>query len=273
MSDIASGAARERLETASRLIREAGAHALRLFRKPHELRIKEKGLHDQATNADSEVEYLLSACLSEAYPEDRILGEESGASGGGGRFTWVVDPIDGTQCFMNGIPTWCVSMALLEGEELVGGVIFDPPNDELFVAVRGIGSTLNGKPITASPHPSLKDGVVGVGFSHRTTPEFATAFIGQLIARGGMFQRNGSGALMLAYVAAGRLLGYVEEHINAWDCLAGISLVENANGLCNEFLANDGLTKGGAMFAAGEAIAEELQEIAKSAGLRALWRS
>jgi myo-inositol-1(or 4)-monophosphatase len=91
-----------------------------------------------------------------------------------------------------------------------------------------------------------------VGFSHRSQPEEFTPFMHALLTAGGMFIRNGSGALMLCYVAAGRLIGYFEPHINSWDCLAAIVIVQAAGGQCNDFLANDGLTRGNPIVAASK---------------------
>lgn len=259
----------DRIARTEATIRAAGALALDMFQSPQKLRITEKGLQDQSTDADVAVEALLRDRLAADFADDRFIGEESGTGGGSGRYSWVVDPIDGTQCYLNGIPAWCLSIALLDGSELAGGLIFDPVHDELFSAVRGGGATLNGRVITASSATTVRDGVVGVGFSHRTSPDAATRFIAELAEAGGMFQRNGSGALMLAYVATGRLLGYVEAHINAWDCLAGIALIEEAGGVCNRFLDGDGLTRGGAVMGFAPGVAHELFGISTRAGMSA----
>src|SRR3546814_3240957 len=106
------------------------------------------------------------------------------------------------------------------------------------------------------PARSVKDGLFGTGFSHRSRPEDVVPFIDALLRDGGMFMRNGSGALMLAYVAVGRLVGYFEPHINSWDCLAGLLLVREAGGWACDFLADDGLTRGNVCAAAALAVAD-----------------
>ena len=133
-------------------------------------------------------------------------------------YTWVIDPIDGTANFVKGIPAWCVVIACAKDGVTVTGVIHDPSTGETFYGSKGGGAFLNGKPIRASSSKSLGDGSLGVGFSNRRELANVPGLIKDLLDRGGIFFRNASGALMLAYVASGRLIGYVEEHMNAWDC-------------------------------------------------------
>ena len=110
------------------------------------------------------------------------------------------------------------------------GVIHEPSTGETFHGRRGGGAFLNGRPIRASAATDLTEGSVGTGFSNRRDPHNVARLIDLILDEGGVFFRNASGALMLAYVASGRLLAYVEEHMNAWDCLAGMLLVEEAGG-------------------------------------------
>ena len=142
----------------------------------------------------------------------------------------MIDPIDGTANFVRGIPAWCVVIACTRNGRTELGVIHEPSTGETFYSRRGGGAFLNGKPIRASVATSLTEGSVGTGFSNRAELANVVRLINLLFAEGGVFFRNASGALMLAYVAAGRLLAYCEEHMNAWDCLAGLLLVEEAGG-------------------------------------------
>ena len=142
----------------------------------------------------------------------------------------MIDPIDGTANFVQGIPAWCVVIACAKDGVTVTGVIHEPSTGETFYGSKGGGAFLNGKPIKASSSKSLGDGSLGVGFSNRRETANVPGLIKDLLDRGGIFFRNASGALMLAYVASGRLIGYVEEHMNAWDCIAGMLLVEEAGG-------------------------------------------
>ncbi len=254
-----------RLETACDIAREAGALALNYFRDLDSLNVERKGVQDEVSQADRAVEELIRQRLAEKFPGEDILGEEGGfadsatasAQGLGG--LWVLDPIDGTACFIVGIPTWCVSIAwVVEGAPTIG-VVYDPNADEMFAARRGGGAALNSQPLSLGDTATLTDGSVGVGYSMRCQPEETLQFLKSLLAAGGMFQRNGSGALMLTYVAAGRLLAYYEPHINSWDCLAAICLVNEAGGWTNDFLAGDGLTKGNPVAAAAPGVTDEIK--------------
>jgi myo-inositol-1(or 4)-monophosphatase len=245
------------------LAREAGRLAYDYYKRRAELAIESKGLQDVVSIADKKVEELIRGQLEERFPEDGFLGEETGASEGGGpgQAVWVVDPIDGTSCFLGGMPTWCVSIALVRDGEIEIGVIYDPNVDELYAARRGGGTFLNDKRQPTPPARSVKDGLFGTGFSHRSRPQDLVPFIDALLREGGMFMRNGSGALMLAYVAVGRLVGYYEPHINSWDCLAGLLLVREAGGWTCDFLADDGLTRGNVCAAAAPAVATKVREL------------
>ncbi len=256
-----------RFEAAQAVAREAGDLALGHFRNLEALEIEEKGHQDLVSRADREVEALIRRRLADAFPGDAFFGEEGGLSatpGAGG--TWVVDPIDGTSSFLAGIPAWCVSIAFALGGEVEIGIINVPTADELFTARRGHPAHLNGTAIHASSATSLDQGSVGVGLSSRVPPDGVLAFIDRLVRGGGLFFRNGSGALMLAYVAAGRLLGYFEPHINAWDCLGGVALVRAAGGVTNDVLAGDGLMRGAPVLAGGTGVFGVLKEMAETAG-------
>ncbi|TAM51331.1 MAG: inositol monophosphatase [Paraburkholderia sp.] len=247
-----------RYALARKIARQAGQRALQMFRNRAALEVEHKGLQDVVSMADREVEGIVRGHVSDAFPEDAFLGEES-ASGASATLqrecvVWVVDPIDGTSCFLNGMHAWCISIGILIDGEPAVGVVFDPNSGELFHAARGQGAFEGDTRLTASPARSVRDGVLGVGFSHRVEPDAFVPFLDRLLRDGGMFIRNGSGALMIAYVAAGRLIGYYEPHINAWDCLAGIVLVREAGGAVNDFFADGGLLAGNPIIAAGEGV-------------------
>ncbi len=243
MKDANLGA---RFDAAQDIAREAGALALDYFERFGDLQVTQKGVQDVASEADVAVEALIRQRLETLFPEDGFFGEEGGHSSArhADAGLWVVDPIDGTACFVAGIPVWCVSVAYVLGKDILLGVVYDPNADELFAACRGHGATVNGQPIRPSGAESFADGMIGVGYSTRTAPAPAIAFLDGLLAAGGMFIRNGSGALMITYVGAGRLLGYYEPHLNAWDGAAAIAIVREAGGWTNDFLAGDGLLKG-----------------------------
>ena len=245
-----SSESQARFDFAKTLILKAGTIAHDYFENREALTIEHKGLQDVVSIADKAVEQLIRDELASAFSEDGFLGEEDAErdianfNANATSHVWVVDPIDGTALFLNGIPSWCISIALLVDDKIELGLIYDPCNKELFCAQRGLGATLNDKPINIADAQSVKDGMIGVGFSHRVKPQTCLHFLDKLLHDGGMYVRSGSGALSLAYVAAGRLIAYYEPHINSWDCLAGILLIEEAGGWVNDFLSNNGLAQG-----------------------------
>lgn len=255
MPDPETSALIERYASAQMIAYTAGHRARTFFDRRGELTIEYKGVQDMVSLADRSVEELVRAMVRDRHPEDAVMGEELGGGSSGAEWTWVVDPIDGTACFVNGMYAWCVSVAVLRNGRPVIGCVYDPNADELFHARRGGGALLGADPIRVHPGTRLKDGVLGVGTSFRVGIADFVPFLERVLGDGGMFIRNGSGALMLAYVAAGRLIGYFEPHMNAWDALAGLVLVEEAGGATNDFMVDDGLDLGNPMIAGNAGIA------------------
>lgn len=253
-----------RLALAEAVAREAGEVALDYFRKRETLVIETKrDPQDVVSIADREVENLIRARFHQAYPGDGVLGEEYGLEHGSSGFTWVVDPIDGTSPFVNGMPNWCVSIGLLHDDVPVLGVISAPCHGELYAAASGMGATLNGKTLTLDPSRNIRNAVTGIGANNYVSPAFVGKMVESLLDAGGNFIRNGSGALMLAYVAAGRLVGYYEPYMHAWDCMAGYCLVKEAGGWYHPFpTQGETLTKGAPVLAAAPGAIEDLRSIA-----------
>lgn len=254
----------ERHAAAIRVAREAGALALAYFQNRDKLTIETKrDAQDVVSVADREVEQLIRAEFARLFPEDGVLGEEYGLEQGSSGFTWVVDPIDGTSPFVNGMPNWCVSIALLKAGRPVIGVIHAPCHGELYSARDGHGAFLNDVRLSLDPARNIRNGPTGLGANSHVTPRTVAGIVERLLEAGGTFIRNGSGALMLAYVAAGRLVGYFEPHMHAWDCMAGFCLVAEAGGACHPFpTEGDGLTRGAPVLAANPAAMAELRRIA-----------
>lgn len=220
----------ERLTFARELAERAGKLGMEFFRKLDSLTVENKGHQDLVSEADREVELFVRREIAKTYPDDGVIGEEHAPTKGSTGYDWVIDPIDGTANFVRGIPAWCVVIACAKDGVTVTGVIHEPSTGETFYGEKGGGAFLNDRPMKATTSNSLGDGSLGIGFSNRRETTAVPALIKDLLARGGVFYRNASGALMLAYVASGRLLGYIENHMNAWDCIAGILLVEEAGG-------------------------------------------
>lgn len=253
-----------RLAIATAVAKEAGAVALDYFNRRETLVIETKrDPQDVVSIADREVENLIRARFRDAYPDDGVLGEEYGVETGTSGFTWVVDPIDGTSPFVNGMPNWCVSIGLLHDGVPVVGVISAPCHHELYAAGLGLGATLNGKRLTLDPSRTIRNAVTGIGANNYVTPAFVGKMVENLLEAGGNFIRNGSGALMLAYVAAGRLVGYYEPYMHAWDCMAGYCLVKEAGGWYHPFpTEGERLTKGSPVLATAPGATDDLRKIA-----------
>ncbi len=253
-----------RYDFAQTLIREAGALALGYFRDLPSLTVKNKGPQDVVSEADLNTELLIKARIAEAFPEDAFLGEETGVTAfAPGQGIWVVDPIDGTQPFVSGLSSWCVSIAYMREGRVQFGMVFAPVRDELFAGGLSYPATLNGQPVKRHTGKSLREGITGTGYNTRLGIEaFMRPFEG-LLRAGGMFYRDGSGALMLCDVAAGRLLGYIEPHINSWDCLGAIGVIEAAGLRVNDFLAGDGLIKGNPIIAGIPEVYDDLLALSR----------
>ena len=254
----------KRHKLAENIAVEAGKLALGYYRRRDTLVIEIKGdPQDVVSIADRNVEDLIRERTGEAFPADGFLGEEYGLTAGDSGFTWVVDPIDGTSPFVHGMPNWCVSIAVLYKGEPVVGVIHVPCHDELYSGASGMGATLNGRSLKLESIKTIRNAVTGIGANHHVTPASVGKIVEDLLASGGNFVRLGSGALMLAYVAAGRLVGYYEPYMHAWDCLGGYCLVREAGGWFLPF-PSDGerLTKGAPVLAAGPGAIDDLRRIA-----------
>ncbi|TGD42282.1 inositol monophosphatase [Pseudotabrizicola sediminis] len=252
-----------RFDLAQRLATAGGALALSHFQNRDRLVIEAKASpQDIVSRADREVEDLICEGLLAAFPQDAILGEEGGAQAGSSGFMWVIDPIDGTSPFLAGLPHWCVVIALVKGGDTVAAVTAHPLSGEVFTAVRGGGAHLNAAPLRCDPAHRIDNSLVAIGASHRTDPDHVAGVIGGLMRAGGIFYRNGSGALMLAQVAAGRLGGYYEPHMNPWDCLAGVLMITEAGGQARPVSSD---AQGGVVLAAATQVYQTLCDIVSAA--------
>lgn len=195
-----------------------------------------KGEIDLVTEADRASEALILDRIRAAYPDHAILSEESGANQQASRYQWIADPLDGTTNFAHGFPAFSVTLALLVDETLELGVTYDPLRDELFTARRGQGAWLNDRASHVSQTPLLDRALLCTGFPYdrRTNPLNNTQQFVDFLLQSQAVLRVGSAALDLAYVACGRLDGFWEFRLNAWDMAAGVLLVNEAGGHTSE---------------------------------------
>ena len=254
----------DRSQAAVEIARIGGALALEYFRRLETLTIEDKGPQDFVSDADRAVEQHIRNLIAAAFPDDGVIGEEYDDKPSASGFTWVIDPIDGTANFIAGIPAWTVVLAVVCEDQTQIGAIFDPIHDEMYLARRGVGAWLNSKPLAVSGDGTMQRGSIGVGFSKRTPPEQTVAVVSDIMERGGVFYRNASGALSLAYVSAGRLVGYIEGHMNAWDCLAGQLLVAEAGGVVEDQSAVKMLAHGGRVVVGNPGVFHELAQMAET---------
>jgi len=187
--------------------------------------------HDIKLELDVKSQELITGMVLEHFPDHAIYGEEGLAGNQASAFHWIIDPIDGTVNYFYGIPHFCISIALREGTEIVLGVIYDPIRDELWQVRKGGPALLNGKPIQVSTRASIAEAILSVGFSKtKTTIDSGLPLFQDLVYKARKCRLMGSAALDMAYVATGRLDGYIEQSVSLWDIASGILLVEAAGG-------------------------------------------
>lgn len=236
----------EKADFCRSIIVEAGAIALEGFGQSRQMQMK--GPQDYLTETDGRCEEFLRQRLGEAFPEDGFFGEEGG--GTSSPCLWVVDPIDGTANFARNIPHFCIAIAYVVDGITEIGAIYNPVLDELHFARRGHGASKNGVPISVSGLSNANSATVELGWSTRIAKTDYMASLEALIDTGFNVRRAGSGALGLAYVADGRNDAYAEAHMNSWDCIAGLLMVQEAGGFVCSFEGSDKILNGGPVLAA-----------------------
>ena len=222
------------LEVALEAARGAGDVLRDGFGSRH--RVRYKGEVDIVTERDEEAEEVIREALLGAYPSYGMLGEEGGETPGEEDRRWIVDPLDGTTNYAHGLPIFAVSIALEKAGEVVVGVVHDPISEETFVAERGRGARLNGKPVSVSETDELVRALVVTGFPYdREEMPAAVDLFGRFSVRTQSMRRLGSAALDLCYVASGRLDAYYERGIRAWDVAAASLILQEAGGKITDY--------------------------------------
>jgi myo-inositol-1(or 4)-monophosphatase len=228
------------LNTAVKAARRASTVINRATFDLDRIKVMEKGHNDFVTEIDKAAELAIIDVLKNAYPDHAVLAEESGASTNLHDETenvWIIDPIDGTTNFIHGFPQYCVSIALQQRGQITQAVVYDPTRNDLFTATKGAGAYLNEKRIRVSRRDKMADALIGTGFPCRdrdALDEYMEMFRVMTEKCAGL-RRPGAAALDLAYVAAGRLDGFFEKGLQAWDMAAGSLLITEAGGIVGNF--------------------------------------
>ncbi len=223
--------------------------------------IEFKGATDLVTDADKASEAAILGLLRARHPGAAFLCEESGATGDSeGRLRFIVDPLDGTTNYAHGLPHFASTVAAEDEHGLAGGATYDPMRDELFLAARGGGATLNGRPIAVSETSELLRALLCTGFPYdvRAHPELPLRLFAALTDRSQGIRRSGSAALDLAYVACGRLDAFWELTLKPWDMAAGILLVAEAGGRASDLVGGEEMMRRGDLCASGAALHPQL---------------
>lgn len=197
-----------------------------------------RGKQNLVTEYDKRSENHIVDTISKSFPTHAILAEEGGKiRTNKDSFVWIIDPLDGTVNFARSIPVFSISIALVKEKEVISGVVYQPMTNELFIAERGKGAFLNGKPLAVSKIARFEKALMATGFPYNVdqNPLHCIEKFTQIQAKGVPIRRLGSAALDLAYIAAGRFDVFWEVGLHPWDIAAGKLLVEEAKGTVTQW--------------------------------------
>ncbi|WP_439181536.1 inositol monophosphatase family protein [Carboxylicivirga taeanensis] len=225
--------------------------------------VEVKGSNDFVTQVDKASEQRIVSALKELLPQSGFIAEEGTSSERGEVYNWVIDPIDGTTNFIHGLTPYAISIALMEGQQLVLGVIYEIGLDECFYSYKGAPVFLNGKEVRVSDTPSVKDSLIATGFPYSDYSRL-DGFMNSVRyfmehSRG--LRRLGSAATDLAYVACGRFDSFYEYNLKAWDVAAGAFLVQQAGGKVCDFEGGSDYIFGKEIIATNAATFREFKQI------------
>jgi myo-inositol-1(or 4)-monophosphatase len=254
------------IDVAVEAARQGAEVLLRYWQKLDKEDADLKSRNDWVSRADRESEKIILSHLTSAFPEDRLLGEESGMSTDelrDGQRTWIVDPLDGTSNYLQHFPVWSISIGLRQGDEIIAGVIYEPLRDLVFSAVRGAGAFRNGERIHVADHDGVPGSFLATGFPFRAQ-QYVTVYVKIFedvirVAKG--VRRAGSAALDLAYTACGIFDGFFELHLAPWDVAAGALLVMEAGGTISDFSGTDRWLDRGNIVGASPAVHDDLLKL------------
>ncbi|HEY8388681.1 MAG TPA: inositol monophosphatase family protein [Parasegetibacter sp.] len=195
-----------------------------------------EGINNLVTEVDHASEKIIMDIIRKDYPGHYILTEESGELVQDSTYKWIIDPIDGTVNYANGIPICCVSIGLEKEGEMIMGAVYNPFLNEFFFAQKGFGATLNEKKISVSTKNEVRSSclVTGFPYTYLDTPNGPLQMFDKFVRKGIPVRRLGSAAIDLCWVAAGRFDAFYEHELKAWDSAAGFLIVEEAGGMVTD---------------------------------------
>ena len=247
--------------------RKAAKTLIRDFGEVENLQVSLKGPGDYVSASDKKVEKILIDELQKARPNYSILSEEIGEINNDESFKWIIDPIDGTNNFLHGIPHFAISIGLEHNEEIICGIIYDPIKDEMFTAEKGNGAYLNNQRMRVSSRSKLEDCIIFTGGPKRNSKGRELAlreynnFSSKVLTP---IRKLGSAALDIAYVAAGRCDGFWQRNLNYWDIAAGIILVREAGGFVTDFKGANKYIENKTILVTNSKINKEMNEVLTS---------
>jgi len=221
-----------------------------------------KGLNDFVSYVDKGSERMLVEKLGIILPEAGFITEEGTSVKKGLKYCWVIDPLDGTTNFLHGLHPYSISVALMEDDEIVAGVVYEAGGNEIFTALKNRGAWLNGQPVHVSAAPSLSDSLIATGFPYSDfsrLENFMDSLTHFCKTTHGI-RRLGSASIDLAYVACGRFEAFYEYGLHPWDVAAGILLVREAGGRVSDFSCNEENVSGDEIVAANNLVFPEFLE-------------
>lgn len=246
------------------IAREAGVY-MREERKNFSISaVERKHDHDYVSYVDKSSEKMIVSRLHSIMPEAGFVTEEGSASYDHEKYVWIVDPLDGTTNYVHGYMPFAVSIALCQGEKILLGVVYEVWKDECFCAWKGGGAWLDGQRIQVSNLP-IKEALLGIELPYdaKNYQELGISIIHHFYGYAGGIRMNGSAAMALCYVAAGRLDGWVEKYIGRWDYMAGAIIIEEAGGKVTDFNGSSAYTMGNEIIASNGIIQNELVDTVK----------
>lgn len=249
-------------QKAIQLIKDTGAFIQEERKKITTDAIEYKGHNDLVSYVDKASEKRLVAGLHDILPEAGFITEEETTEiGRKDQYNWVIDPVDGTTNFLHNLPVYCISVALMEYEEVISGVVYDPNRDECFHAIKDGKAYCNETEIHISGVKTLSESLLATGFPHRSLDKIGDylKIMGILMKETHGLRRMGSAAIDLAYVASGRFEGFFEFNLKPWDVAAGALIIERAGGKVTTFDGGNDYIFGGQVLAAGH-VHQEMRE-------------